>query len=87
MDVLRSDVDQNRAGVSIAMAIESIPYSVADRFSIGIGLGAFGEETSFAAGGQFKLNGWIFLRGGFLRGGIAKNGSDTGYGTGVGIGS
>ena len=58
-----------------------IPYSVADRFSIGIGLGAFGEETSFAAGGLFKFNNWILLRGS-----IAKNGSDTGYGTGVGIG-
>ena len=81
MDVLRSDVDQNRAGVSMAMAMASIPYSVADRFSIGLGLGAFGEETSFAAGAQFKLNDWILLRGN-----IAKNGSDTGYGTGVGIG-
>ena len=35
----------------------------------------------FAAGGQFKLSNWILLRGS-----IAKNGSDTGYGTGVGIG-
>ena len=65
----------------MAMAMASIPYSVADRFSIGIGLGAFGEETSFAVGGQFKLNNRILLRGS-----IAKNGSDTGYGTGVGIG-
>ena len=30
MDVLRSDVDQNRAGVSMAMAMASIPYSVAE---------------------------------------------------------
>ena len=81
VDALRSEVDQNRAGVSMSMAMANIPYSVAHRFSVGIGLGAFGEETSFAAGGQFKLNGWILLRGS-----IAKNGSDTGYGAGVGIG-
>ncbi len=52
MDVLRSDVDQNRAGVSMSMAMANIPYSVAHRFAVGIGLGAFGEETSLAAGGQ-----------------------------------